>query len=165
MSSHFQSSGRGGAGNIVDSSKTPQIQAEDLKTPTLKTSMVTTGRGGTGNFAAGLDAEEKRRRQDVEPVVRRPSHGAMHVGRGGTGNVVKEASPPAKSPVPSTAAVPEKPASPTPAVAVEREKSRSPVTGDDGKEDSEGDDVAVPARRPEEIGWAEKGKNLLFGKK
>lgn len=67
MSSQFQSSGRGGAGNIVDSSKTAQIQPEDLQTPTLKTSMVTTGRGGTGNFAAGLDAEEKRRRQDVEP--------------------------------------------------------------------------------------------------
>ena len=70
MSSQFQSSGRGGAGNIVDSSKSPQIQPEDLKTPTLKTSMVTTGRGGTGNFAAGLDAEEKRRRQDVEPYAR-----------------------------------------------------------------------------------------------
>jgi hypothetical protein len=27
------------------------------------------------------------------------------------------------------------------------------------------DDVAVPARKPEEIGWAEKGRNLLFGKK
>jgi hypothetical protein len=63
----MQSSGRGGAGNIVDASKTTQIQAEDLKTPTLKTSMVTTGRGGTGNMAANLDPEEKRRRQDVEP--------------------------------------------------------------------------------------------------
>jgi hypothetical protein len=69
MSSHFQSSGRGGAGNIVDSSKTPQLQPEDLQTPTLKTSMVTTGRGGTGNFAVGLDADEKRRRQDVVPYV------------------------------------------------------------------------------------------------
>lgn len=69
MTSHFQSSGRGGAGNIVDSSKSPQLKPEDLQTPTLKTSMVTTGRGGTGNFAAGLDASEKRRRQDVEPYV------------------------------------------------------------------------------------------------
>ncbi|KAL2184191.1 hypothetical protein L209DRAFT_757571 [Thermothelomyces heterothallicus CBS 203.75] len=69
MASHLQSSGRGGAGNIVDSSKSPQLKPEDLQTPTLKTSMVTTGRGGTGNFAAGLDAEEKRRRQDVEPYV------------------------------------------------------------------------------------------------
>lgn len=100
----------------------------------------------------------------------------MHVGRGGTGNVVKDTPSPAKSPVPTTATsgatVSEKPASPPATVAaaataavVEREKSRSPVSGDSGKEDSEGDDVAVPARRPEEIGWAEKGKNLLFGKK
>jgi hypothetical protein len=73
MSSQFQSSGRGGAGNIVDSSKTEKLQPEDLKTPTLKTSMVTTGRGGTGNFASGLDAEEKRRRQDVEPYAPLPS--------------------------------------------------------------------------------------------
>lgn len=69
MSSHMQSSGRGGAGNMIDSSKTTQIQPEDLQTPTLKTPMVTTGRGGTGNMAANLDAEEKRRRQDVEPYV------------------------------------------------------------------------------------------------
>ena len=67
--SQFQSSGRGGAGNIVDSSKAQQLQPQDLQTPTLKTSMVTTGRGGTGNFASGLDAEEKRRRQDVVPYV------------------------------------------------------------------------------------------------
>jgi hypothetical protein len=72
MSQHYQSSGRGGAGNIVDSSKTQQLQPEDLQTPTLKTSMVTTGRGGTGNFAVGLDAEEKRRRQDVVPYVSSP---------------------------------------------------------------------------------------------
>lgn len=67
--SNFQSSGRGGAGNIVDSSKAPQLQAEDLQTPTLKHAMVTTGRGGNGNFASGLNADEKRRRQDVEPYV------------------------------------------------------------------------------------------------
>jgi len=65
----MQSSGRGGAGNIVDSSKAPQIQPKDLETPTLKSEMVTTGRGGTGNMAANLDAEEKRRLQDVEPCV------------------------------------------------------------------------------------------------
>jgi hypothetical protein len=69
MSTHLQSSGRGGAGNIIDSSKSPPLQPEDLQTPTLKTSKVTTGRGGTGNFASNLDPEEKRRRQDVEPYV------------------------------------------------------------------------------------------------
>jgi hypothetical protein len=93
----------------------------------------------------------------------------MHIGRGGTGNVVKDAPALAKSPVPSTTgagAVSEKPASPpATAAAADKEKSPSLLGGDSSKEDSEGDDVAVPARRPEEIGWAEKGKNLLFGKK
>lgn len=69
MASHMQSFGRGGAGNITDSSRTPQLRPEDLQTPTLKAPMVTTGRGGTGNMAANLDPEEKRRRQDVEPYV------------------------------------------------------------------------------------------------
>ena len=91
--------------------------------------------------------------------------------------MVKDTPVPAKSPVPATATsttsgatVSEKSASPpatatTTTTAAGRAKSKSPVGGDSGKEDSEGDDVAVPARRPEEIGWAEKGKNLLFGKK
>jgi hypothetical protein len=39
-----------------------------------------------------------------------------------------------------------------------KDKNGSPVPNDD-------DDVAVPARRPEDISWAEKGRNLLFGKK
>ncbi|EFX01670.1 hypothetical protein CMQ_8136 [Grosmannia clavigera kw1407] len=85
LSSH----GRGGAGNIVDSSKSPKLQPKDLETPMLKTSIVTTGRGGTGNMARNTDPKETRARQDVEPVTRRPSIGAAHVGRGGTGNVFK----------------------------------------------------------------------------
>lgn len=93
----------------------------------------------------------------------------MHVGRGGTGNVAKDTPAPAKSPVPATATsgvtASEKPASPPTTAALVKEKSPSPLAADSGKEDSEGDDVAVPARRPEEIGWAEKGKILLFGKK
>ncbi|RKU42650.1 hypothetical protein DL546_002176 [Coniochaeta pulveracea] len=88
-SHHLQSSGRGGAGNIVDSSLSPKLQAKDLETPTLKTSMVTTGRGGSGNMAKNTDPVETRARQDVEPVTRRPSHGATHIGRGGNGNVFK----------------------------------------------------------------------------
>ncbi|CAP60463.1 uncharacterized protein PODANS_1_7590 [Podospora anserina S mat+] len=87
--SGLASSGRGGAGNMRDQSKTPTVQPEDLETPTLKGSnVVTTGRGGSGNMAANLDEEEKRRRQDVQPVARRPSHGAINTGRGGAGNVV-----------------------------------------------------------------------------
>ncbi len=67
MSAHLQSSGRGGAGNIVDASKSPKLQPEDLQTPTLKTSVVTTGRGGSGNMAKNTDPAETRARQDVEP--------------------------------------------------------------------------------------------------
>ncbi|KAK3310061.1 uncharacterized protein B0T15DRAFT_22627 [Chaetomium strumarium] len=169
MSTQLQSSGRGGAGNIVDSSKSPPLQPEDLQTPTLKTSKVTTGRGGTGNFASNLDPEEKRRRQDVEPVVRRMSHGATHIGRGGTGNVVKTG--PSDDKVPSPAGSPA--LSPVPAAGLdkvpsrtdkehkekEKEKRSSPTGSDTAS------DVAVPARKTEEIGWAEKGRNLLFGKK
>ncbi|KAM7209105.1 hypothetical protein V8F20_000714 [Naviculisporaceae sp. PSN 640] len=85
--SNLQSSGRGGAGNIVDKKNTTPLQPEDLQTPTLKTNVVTTGRGGTGNMAKNLDPVEARLRQDVEPVIRRDSKGASHIGRGGTGNV------------------------------------------------------------------------------
>lgn len=67
MSSFLQSSGRGGAGNIVDSASSPKIQPQDLQTPTLKTAVVTTGRGGSGNMAKNTDPAETRLRQDVEP--------------------------------------------------------------------------------------------------
>lgn len=65
--SHLQSSGRGGAGNIVDSTKSPKIKPQDLETPTLKESVVTTGRGGSGNMAKNTDPAETRALQDVEP--------------------------------------------------------------------------------------------------
>ena len=64
---NLHSSGRGGAGNIVDSTRSPKLQPEDLQTPTLKTSVVTTGRGGTGNMAKNKDPVETRLRQDVAP--------------------------------------------------------------------------------------------------
>lgn len=69
MSQQFASSGRGGAGNFVDSSRSPKLAAEDLETPTLKTSMVTTGRGGTGNMARNKDPDETRAMQDVKACV------------------------------------------------------------------------------------------------
>ncbi|KAK3337037.1 hypothetical protein B0T19DRAFT_396698 [Cercophora scortea] len=129
---HLQSSGRGGAGNIVDSSMSPKMLPQDLQTPTLKTSVVTTGRGGTGNMAKNSDPVETRLRQDVEPVVRRSSQGATHIGRGGTGNVFKgEEAQAAKR---------------------ELEKGTSAIA-----------DEAVTSRN--EPGWAEKGRNLFFGKK
>jgi len=61
------SSGRGGAGNIVDSTRSPPLKPGDLQTPTLKTAVVTTGRGGSGNMAENSDPAETRKRQDVEP--------------------------------------------------------------------------------------------------
>ncbi|KAI0486257.1 hypothetical protein F4859DRAFT_511255 [Xylaria cf. heliscus] len=83
------STGRGGAGNIADATKSPRLDPADLETPTLKTAVVTTGRGGSGNMAPNLDPVETRARQDVGPVERRPSTGATHVGRGGAANIVK----------------------------------------------------------------------------
>ncbi|KAI1779870.1 hypothetical protein F4818DRAFT_400917 [Hypoxylon cercidicola] len=89
MSSHLTSTGRGGAGNIADSSRSPRVEPADLETPTLKTSVITTGRGGSGNMAPNKDPVETRARQDVEPIERRTSHGATHVGRGGAANFVR----------------------------------------------------------------------------
>ncbi|KAH8905110.1 hypothetical protein BR93DRAFT_765309 [Coniochaeta sp. PMI_546] len=135
MSHHLQSSGRGGAGNIVDASKSPKLQPEDLQTPTLKTNVITTGRGGSGNMAKNTDPAETRARQDVEPVTRRPSHGAQHVGRGGTGNVFKgEEAQAAKD---------------------EAKKAGSAISDDAGR--------ASP--KPDDKGWAEKGRDFLFGHK
>ncbi|KAJ0160729.1 hypothetical protein CTA2_7449 [Colletotrichum tanaceti] len=81
------STGRGGAGNILDQSKSPKLTPEDLETPTLKTNVVTSGRGGSGNMVKG-DSSVKRALQDVEAVPRRDSGGATHYGRGGA-NVFK----------------------------------------------------------------------------
>ncbi|KLU87762.1 hypothetical protein MAPG_06755 [Magnaporthiopsis poae ATCC 64411] len=89
MGGDLTSSGRGGAGNIVEKAKSPAIEPKDLETPTLKTSVVTTGRGGTGNMAKNTDPAETRALQDVEPVSLPESTGATHIGRGGDGNVIK----------------------------------------------------------------------------
>ncbi|KAI0013503.1 hypothetical protein F4779DRAFT_398963 [Xylariaceae sp. FL0662B] len=89
MTGHMTSTGRGGAGNIADASKSPPLQPADLETPTLKTPVITTGRGGSGNMAPNTDPVETRARQDVAPVERRRSHGVTHVGRGGAANIVK----------------------------------------------------------------------------
>ncbi|EXV01162.1 DUF3602 domain protein [Metarhizium robertsii] len=99
LSSH----GRGGAGNMVDSSQSSKLHPSDLETPVLKNPVVTTGRGGTGNMAKNADPRETRRRQDVGAVdrfglhmssfarvPRRYSSGAQHSGRGGAGNVFRE---------------------------------------------------------------------------
>ncbi|OTB06695.1 hypothetical protein M426DRAFT_318754 [Hypoxylon sp. CI-4A] len=89
MTGQMTSTGRGGAGNIADSTKSPKIQPTDLETPILKTPVVTTGRGGSGNMAPNKDPVETRARQDVGPIERQLSHGATHVGRGGAANVAR----------------------------------------------------------------------------
>ncbi|KAI1432392.1 hypothetical protein GGR50DRAFT_599922 [Xylaria sp. CBS 124048] len=87
--SGMTSTGRGGAGNIAEANKALPLTAADLETPVLKTAVITTGRGGSGNMAPNIDPAETRARQDVGPVERGPSTGAMHVGRGGAANVAK----------------------------------------------------------------------------
>ena len=67
MTGHLASHGRGGAGNMADSSKSPKMMPKDLETPHLRTSVVTTGRGGTGNMTKNTDPKETRALQDVEP--------------------------------------------------------------------------------------------------
>jgi len=52
---------------MVDAANSPKIQPADLQTPTLKSQVVTTGRGGTGNMAKNTDPAETRARQDVGP--------------------------------------------------------------------------------------------------
>ncbi|KAI2629858.1 hypothetical protein GGR54DRAFT_636041 [Hypoxylon sp. NC1633] len=98
MTGSMTSTGRGGAGNIADSSKSPKIEPADLETPTLKTPVVTTGRGGSGNMTQNKDPFETRARQDVGPIERRPSQGATHVGRGGAANIVRQNSNEAGAP-------------------------------------------------------------------
>ncbi|TWU75482.1 hypothetical protein ED733_005241 [Metarhizium rileyi] len=88
--SQWASHGRGGAGNMLDSSQSPKLNASDLATPVLKKPVVTTGRGGTGNMAKNDDPLATRLRQDVRAVPRRYSSGAQYSGRGGAGNVFRE---------------------------------------------------------------------------
>lgn len=81
------SHGRGGAGNI--GSTPSDLEPPSLDTPTLKSEVYTTGRGGSGNMAKNLDAEAARRAQDVVANPRRPSNNEVHVGRGGAANVFR----------------------------------------------------------------------------
>ena len=76
------------AGNYAP--RSPAVDPTDLKTPTIKSDLYTTGRGGTGNMALNLHShpELARAAQDVEmpPILgREPEHG-VHYGRGGAAN-------------------------------------------------------------------------------
>lgn len=83
------SHGRGGAGNYAHSTKFDKVTAKDLETPSLKSAVVTTGRGGSGNMLKNDDPYETRLRQDVQPAVRRTSSNAAHYGRGGAANIFR----------------------------------------------------------------------------
>jgi hypothetical protein len=68
-------------GNVTTKGgKSPAFKPET--TPTLKSQMYTTGRGGTGNMAKNEHPDEARRAQDVEvPGITLPE-GIHHTGRG-----------------------------------------------------------------------------------
>ena len=69
-------------GNIV--AKPPQSPSTEpvMTTPTLKSKVYTTGRGGAGNLAKNDDPEEARIAQDVDvPGITLPE-GPTHTGRG-----------------------------------------------------------------------------------
>lgn len=81
------SHGRGGAGNIGNSEN--DDAPVNLETPTIKTDIYTTGRGGSGNMSKNIDPEATRRAQDVVGNPRRESTNSTHVGRGGAANVFR----------------------------------------------------------------------------
>lgn len=67
-------------GNVTSKPRSPALEPQT--TPTLKSHMYTTGRGGTGNMAKNDNAEEARRAQDVDvPGIIMPE-GTHHTGRG-----------------------------------------------------------------------------------
>jgi len=82
-----RSFGIGGAGNIGSSMH--DTDPVDLNTPTLKSEVYTTGRGGSGNMAKNTDPEDARRAQDVVAHPRQESVTDTHVGRGGAANIFK----------------------------------------------------------------------------
>ncbi|KAL5321258.1 hypothetical protein ACEPPN_012073 [Leptodophora sp. 'Broadleaf-Isolate-01'] len=141
------SHGRGGAGNIgVSSSDNAPV---DLETPTIKSEVYTTGRGGSGNMAKNTDAQEARRAQDVVAHPRRESGNNTHVGRGGAANVFK----------PSAADIEN--------AKKDNAKWESAV-GDDRSED--GREGLIPGAKPAKTdnekskGLADRGKEWLMGK-
>jgi len=136
------SHGRGGVGNIGLDENGYKESAEDLRIPTLKSPVYTTGRGGTGNMALNdpNHPEHARAAQDVEenPLPRAAS-GEFHGGRGGAGNVL----------------------------------SSSDIEEEAKREEEEEKKRLTEKHRPPPVdhskidyrGWADRGKDLLFGRK
>ena len=67
--------------------------AADLVTPTLKSDLYTTGRGGQGNMAKNDYGQEARAAQDVDTPAahsRNTDGEIYHYGRGGAANITKK---------------------------------------------------------------------------
>jgi hypothetical protein len=77
-------------GNIA--TNISNLDPVSLETPTLKTEVFTTGRGGSGNMAKNSDPETTRRAQDVVAHPRTETGNDTHVGRGGAANVFRPSS-------------------------------------------------------------------------
>ncbi|KZZ91007.1 hypothetical protein AAP_03648 [Ascosphaera apis ARSEF 7405] len=90
MSDRQISYGRGGAGNIGSAKNAEHLDEKDLETPTLKSDIYTTGRGGSGNMVHNDDPKVARMRQDVEAppslLTNNEPDRKVLLGRGGAAN-------------------------------------------------------------------------------
>jgi hypothetical protein len=120
------------------------FETPNLQTPTLKSEVYTTGRGGSGNMAKNNDPEAARRAQDVVANPRRESTNSTHVGRGGAANVFR----------PSVEEV----------TKAKEDNARWESAVGDGSFDDEGREITAERKRGEK-GFADRGKEWLFGKK
>ncbi|QLL31672.1 hypothetical protein HG536_0B05370 [Torulaspora globosa] len=68
MATYRISTGRGGAGNIQNSSSkaSPKLIPQGSQTPNILQPVFSTGRGGAGNMRRNVDAKLTRRAQDVD---------------------------------------------------------------------------------------------------
>lgn len=121
-------------GNIATS--TSPVSPDSLETPTLKTDVFTTGRGGSGNMARNSDPATTRRAQDVVAHPRIETGNDTHVGRGGAANVFR----PSAEEDPGRAAA-----------AADGEAEKKRVLGEKGTTGSR------------ELGLADRGKEWLSG--
>jgi hypothetical protein len=87
LRAHASPKSNSAPGNI--GAGTSEVSPVSLETPTLKTDIFTTGRGGSGNMAKNSDPETARRAQDVVAHPRTETGSDTHVGRGGAANVFR----------------------------------------------------------------------------
>jgi hypothetical protein len=116
-----------------------QEDEQDVRIPILKGLVYTTGRGGSGNMALNdpENPEKARRAQDIEEPIRICNSSEFHGGRGGAGNIAN-------------------PDDVDAALAREEAEKRRLA----GKRAEPVDHTKVDYR-----GWADRGKDMLFGRK